>query len=32
VGVLEIKEAGEGVVGEARGQSVDEVGALRVLE
>jgi hypothetical protein len=32
VGVLEIVEAGERVVGEARGSSVDEVGALGVLK
>ena len=32
VGVLEIIEAGERVVGEARGCSVDEVGALGVLK
>jgi hypothetical protein len=32
VGVLEIIEAGERVVSEARGSSVDEVGALGVLK
>ncbi len=32
MGVLEVIEASERVVGEARGSSVDEVGALGVLK
>ena len=32
VGILEIIEASEGIVGETRGRSVNEVGALGVLK